>query len=164
GGRLDITSEKGKGTTVEMWFPAAANEKQAVVAQPKVQNSAMSRPLTVLAVDDDSLVLMGTGAMLEDLGHTVHEAVSGLAALEILRKTPEIEIVITDQAMPKMTGLALAEQIHKEFPGLPVVIATGYAELSSRPVDLLMLNKPFLQADLATILNAAMALTANTSY
>jgi len=63
-----------------------------------------------------------------------------------------------------MTGLALAEQIHKEFPGLPVVIATGYAELSSRPVDLLMLNKPFLQADLATILNAAMALTANTSY
>ena len=84
GGKLDITSEKGKGTTVEMWFPAAANEKQAVVAQPKVQNSAMSRPLTVLAVDDDSLVLMGTGAMLEDLGHTVHEAVSGLAALEIL--------------------------------------------------------------------------------
>jgi CheY-like chemotaxis protein len=110
----------------------------------------------VLAVDDDILVRMGTAAMLEDLGHTVKEANSGEEALKILAQGIKIDLVVTDQAMPRMTGVQLAEAILAGRPGLPIILATGYAEL---PVGLgstlPRLSKPFTQEQLATALKAA---------
>ena len=111
GGRLILKSREGQGTTAELWLPVA---KTAVPPlrrnKQESQQGAESRtrPLAVLAVDDDALVLMNTSAMLEDLGHTVFEAKSGQEALGILREE-EIDLVITDQAMPHMTGAQLAE-------------------------------------------------------
>jgi CheY-like chemotaxis protein len=108
------------------------------------------RPLVVLAVDDDSLVLMNTTTMLEDLGHAVFEATSGKQALEILRREKTVDLVITDQAMPRMTGAQLAEAIRPEWPNLPIIVATGYAELPPGPdAGLSKLAKPFRQEDLA---------------
>ena len=109
--------------------------------------------LVVLAVDDDELVLTNTLAMLDDLGHTGIAASSGKEALDILRQQGSVDLVITDYAMPKMTGLQLAEAIKKEWPELPVVIATGFAEMEpAAGSSLPKLLKPFTEAQLAETL------------
>jgi CheY-like chemotaxis protein len=149
GGRLILHSEKAKGTTAELWLPVA-NASQQPVAPAQAVPAKSVRPITVLAVDDDALVLMNTVAMLEDLGHTVFEAYSGKEALEILRREDSIDLVITDQAMPKMTGTELAKVIGNEWPDIPVLLATGYADMGPRDeIGLRKLTKPYLPRDLA---------------
>ena len=106
---------------------------------------------TILLVDDDPLIAMSTVDMLEDLGHTVIEAHSGAKALEALQKADAVDLMITDFAMPGMNGAQLADAVRVKFPGLPVLLATGYAELpSGARVDLPMLGKPYSQAQLAS--------------
>jgi Response regulator containing CheY-like receiver, AAA-type ATPase, and DNA-binding domains len=103
-----------------------------------------------LAVDDDALVLMNTVHMLEDLGHTVFEAYSGNEALEILRREDSIDLVVTDQAMPKMTGTELAKIIKRQWPDIPVLLATGYADrVRGDDIGLPKLTKPYMQRELA---------------
>jgi PAS domain S-box-containing protein len=159
GGRLVIESRKGQGTTVEIWLPVASPAKEPHVEDSRVPTKvvATTRPLIVLAVDDDPLVLMNTAAMLEDLGHTVLEAASGKQALELLHRTEKMDLVITDQAMPQMTGTQFAEAARAERPELPIIIATGYAELPpNSDSSLPKLNKPFLQEDLANAIAGLM--------
>jgi PAS domain S-box-containing protein len=156
GGRLLLKSRKGEGTTAELWLPTAkgrAAVSPEVVAEP--EKKAKMRPLEVVVVDDDSLVLTNMAAMLEDLGHRVFEASSGQQALEILRRESTADLVITDYAMPKMTGLQLIQQIRAEWPAMPVILATGYAELP-RDADptLPKLAKPFFQNDLMQAVNS----------
>ena len=109
----------------------------------------------ILAIDDDPLVLMSTVAMIEDLGHTVIDAASGRLALEALARDPAIELVITDQAMPNMSGMQLAKAIGELRPALPIVLATGYAEVAEEQSPLPRLSKPFGQPDLQKIIAAA---------
>jgi PAS domain S-box-containing protein len=154
GGKLVLKSQKGEGTTAEIWLPAAQVEPSAADRVPRMANPPAaptgSRPLTVLAVDDDALVVMSTAALLEDLGHEAVEAHSGRRALEVLRSGKPIDMVITDQAMPGMTGTQLADTIRASWPELPIVLATGYAELpGDTGKDLIRLNKPFDQTSLA---------------
>lgn len=108
-----------------------------------------ARALTVLAVDDDALVLMSTSAMIEELGHTVIEATSGAQALSLLRDGARVDLVITDQAMPAMTGVQLAQAVQNEWPGMPVVLATGYSDLPPGSPDFPMIGKPFSEKELA---------------
>ena len=151
GGRFTLQSRRGKGTTAELWLPVA--EAQSRVTE-RIQHSAPDTAkepvsLVVLAVDDDVLILTNTIAMLEDLGHVGFAASSGQEALDILRCEDSIDLVITDQAMPKMTGVQLAKAIEGEWPDLPVILATGYAELGrGMGADLPKLSKPFTQAQL----------------
>src|SRR5262249_10406072 len=124
GGRLELKSIPGKGTSALMWLPVA----ETVAANTAdVRDTSVSRPLTILVVDDDLLVLLGTVGMLEDLGHTVVEATTGEAALGVLRSGVPIDILLTDQAMPGMTGTELIKQARAQRPGLPVILPTGYA-------------------------------------
>jgi CheY-like chemotaxis protein len=157
GGGLRIHSRKGEGTRIELWLPAAIGLTPGAPA-PAAESSAGTaedRPLSILAVDDDGLVLMNTVAMLEDMGHRVFEAVSGAEALEILRREGDIELVITDHAMPRMTGSQLAEVIRGEWPGLPMILATGYAELPPGGDNSLpKLAKPFGERELAKAIAA----------
>jgi PAS domain S-box-containing protein len=152
GGRLVLKSRKGEGTRAEIWLPLASSE---TAIERKLEDAGMdtpTRPLRVLAVDDDALVLLNTSAMLEDLGHTVLEANSGSEALQIMRNTP-IDLVITDQAMPKMTGMQLLGAIRAEWPNVQVILATGFAELPGETSDSIpRLNKPFTEHDLTRIL------------
>ena len=149
GGRLFLRSQKAKGTTAELWLPVAEVSVQPVASAQTVPAKTL-RPLTILAVDDDALVLMNTVAMLEDLGHTVFEAYSGKEALEILQREDSIDLVVTDQAMPKMTGTELAKVIRSEWPDIPVLLATGYADMGPRDeIGLPKLTKPYLPRDLA---------------
>ena len=91
--------------------------------------------------------------MLEDLGHTTFEAFSGKQALEILQREDAVDLVITDQAMPHMTGTQLAKVIKQEWPDLSVMLATGYAEIKPEDdIGLPKLSKPFLQGELAAAL------------
>ena len=158
GGRLVLKSRKGKGTTAELWLPVAPKSEVTAVAGDKLPPSASSRPLTVLVVDDDSLVLTNMAAMLDDIGHRVFEAASGQKALSILRREKDIDLVITDQAMPRMTGIELIAAINAEWPALPTILATGYAELPPETDPLQpRLAKPFRQHDLVQAVAQAMA-------
>jgi PAS domain S-box-containing protein len=149
GGRLVLHSQKGAGTTAELLLPVAKTSEKPIPATPAPLTKAL-RPLTILAVDDDALVLMNTVHMLEDLGHTVFEAYSGYEALEILRREDGIDLVVTDQAMPKMTGTELAKIIKREWPDIPVLLATGYADrVRGDDIGLPKLTKPYMQRELA---------------
>ena len=150
GGRFVLKSREGEGTSAELWLPAATVADAPAVAPVRASEADdRVRPLVVLAVDDDNLVLLNTAAMLEDMGHTVLEANSGLAALEILRREGPADLVIVDYAMPHMTGVQLAERIRSDAPELPIILATGYAELPpGAQSDLPRLAKPFRQEDL----------------
>lgn len=161
GGRLLIDSLLGQGTTVEIWLPSSAEMTAANAVQspagPAAELDTAPRPLTVLAVDDDALVLMNTTALLEDLGHKVIEASSGREALSVLEHT-EIDLLITDHAMPQMTGAQLIAVVGERWPALPVILATGYADLpAGAKAGVLRLSKPFWQADLEKAVAGAMA-------
>ncbi len=156
GGRFVLKSLKGEGTTAEIWLPVAKLAQPAVSERIVRDGAPRSRPLVVLAVDDDGLVLMNTTVMLQDMGHTVFEATSGNQALDILRREQSVDLVITDHAMPKMTGVQLAEAIRAERPGLPIILATGYAELPPGvDAEPLKLGKPFRQQELMQAVAAA---------
>jgi CheY-like chemotaxis protein len=160
GGGLVLKSRKGEGTTAEIWLPVAVKEAETSVLSaqaPRGSADQETRSLLILAVDDDALVLMNTIAMLEDLGHTVLEAASGNEALDLFRREKHIDVVITDQAMPVMTGTQLAEAMRAERGDLPIILATGFAELPPNAGrNLLKLDKPFGQEELAQALAAAM--------
>jgi PAS domain S-box-containing protein len=149
GGRLILHSQQGAGTKAELLFPVAKTSEKPIPATPAPPAKAL-RPLTILAVDDDALVLMNTVHMLEDLGHTVFEAYSGYEALEILRREDGIDLVVTDQAMPKMSETELAKIIKREWPDIPVLLATGYADrVRGDDIGLPKLTKPYMQRELA---------------
>jgi signal transduction histidine kinase len=159
GGLLRIHSEPNVGTIVELWLPkattAAATLVRSIESSPPL--GPTTEPCTVLIVDDDTLVMTGTAAMILDLGHTAVEAHSGAEALEMLGSGLKVDVVLTDHAMPSMTGLQLAECIHTRFPGLPIILATGYAELPVDPATLgiARLAKPCTQHEIAAAIHHA---------
>ena len=159
GGKLIVQSLLGRGTTIELWLPIAANADVGEGQATEIgETRSTQRQLCVLAVDDDSLVLANITAMLEDLGHRVVAAGSGAKAIEAIGATPEIDVMLTDQAMPAMTGIQLIEAIKARRPMLPVILATGYAELPHGvPASVGRLSKPFTQRALADALAAASA-------
>src|SRR6185369_6999165 len=101
-------------------------------------------------VDDDSMIAFSTAAMLEDLGHVVIEATSGEMAMDLLKSDPNVDFIITDHAMPGMSGTELAAEVSRSWPDIPIVLASGYAELpNGEDPSLLRLEKPYRQEDLA---------------
>jgi len=147
GGALQLTSTVGKGTAATLLLPAATAAPEAeapVLAGPKVNRSAV-----ILFVDDDPLIAMSTTEMLEDLGHRVIGANSGLHALDIIRSEQPIDLMMTDHVMPGMTGIELAAASREVRPSLPILLATGYAELpEGTQLDLPRLAKPYHQDQL----------------
>jgi signal transduction histidine kinase len=154
GGVLELSSIRGKGTTVSLWLPVAQDLDMADSKESSPVEAAVpvSRPLKVLVVDDDPLVRLGTLAMLEDLGHIPVEASSAEVALEILARGEICDVVVTDHAMPGMTGADLARSISVLYKSMPVILASGYADLPDDPdlLNLLRMNKPFTQEQLQT--------------
>jgi signal transduction histidine kinase len=159
GGLLCIRSEPNAGTIVELWLPKATTAAAALVRPPESTTAIKpaTEPCTVLIVDDDSLVMTGTAAMISDLGHAAVEAHSGAEALDLLGSGLKVDVVLTDHAMPMMTGLQLAERIHSRFPGLPIILATGYAELPVDPstLGIARLAKPCTQHEIAAAIHQA---------
>ncbi len=152
GGRLVLSSRPGQGARIEILLRRASEvASQKPSADDLAEEQGPSASHVVLVVDDDALVLINAVAMLEELGHEVVAADSAVEALAILEHR-RVDLVITDHAMPQMTGLALAREIGFLRPGLRVVLSTGYAELPAGVADALpRLAKPYNQADLARI-------------
>jgi CheY-like chemotaxis protein len=136
-----------------MWIPVSEMQPSEAAPEAATATPEGPRSLKVLVVDDDVLVAMNTTAMLEDLGHQAVEVHSGKQALEALRASPDFDLVITDQAMPQMTGTQLVTALREHSPHLPVILATGYAELpEDADRSLPRLGKPFMQSDLEKVL------------
>jgi PAS domain S-box-containing protein len=153
GGKLMARSILGRGTTIELWLPIATDgikESSERDLGEASDTAAAKRQLCILAVDDDNLVLANVTVMLEDLGHKVIAVSSGARALEVIESTPDLDLVLTDQAMPVMTGLQLIAEIRARRPALPAILATGYAELPQGvSASIGRLAKPFTQRTLA---------------
>jgi signal transduction histidine kinase len=149
GGAMRITSQVGQGTSVWLWLPVdlVGVTPHSGAAEEQVQATASCR---VMVVDDDSLILSSTAAMLEDLGHVVIEASSATSALEILRADAKVDVIVTDYAMPAMTGTKLAGILRQHWPWIPVILASGYADLlDADDAPPQRLAKPFTQSELA---------------
>jgi PAS domain S-box-containing protein len=151
-GALRLTSAPGEGTRAELWLPATAVAVEApdrAAPAPPARADVVQRA-TILVVDDDALIAMSTTDMLEDLGHEVIETHSGARAVAVLRDDRRIDLLITDFSMPGMTGVELAHSARRLRPDLPILLATGYAELpNGEAIDLPRLAKPYLQSELA---------------
>jgi CheY-like chemotaxis protein len=147
GGKLKVHSSPSRGTRFELWLPASAERPDASTAQMEGRNDIPSSRF--LLVDDDPLVLATTAATLREMGHLVVEAGTGERALKYLRGGLPIDLVITDHAMPGMTGASLAAQIRFAWPHVPVILVSGYADLSGEDApNTSRLTKPYSQNDL----------------
>lgn len=147
GGALRLSSSSGAGTTATLWLPAtdqAAVEGRSPEGPPP---PAASDRKTLLVVDDDELVRMSTAEMLADLGYSVVQASSGAEALDLARAgKPQIDMLVTDFLMPGMNGVELAGAFRSIAPKAPVLLVTGYANISEAAgVELPRVMKPFSQ-------------------
>jgi CheY-like chemotaxis protein len=147
GGALQLTSTVGQGTTATLVLPVATTALEA--ESPAPASHKVNRSAVILFVDDDPLIAMSTTEMLEDLGHRVIGANSGLHALDIIKSEQPIDLMMTDHVMPGMTGIELAAASRELRPSLPILLATGYAELpEGAQLDLPRLAKPYHQDQL----------------
>jgi PAS domain S-box-containing protein len=156
-GAFLIESEVGQGTIARLWLPRAparpATGRKA--AEPKRRGT--SRKLNLLLVDDHPEVRSTTAAILEERGHEVLQAANGAEALRLLEETGcKSDLLITDYAMPHLSGTDFLRQARLLCPDVPALIITGYAEadaISDRPPGVEILLKPFTP----TALDAAIA-------
>ncbi|UPG87417.1 PAS domain S-box protein [Luteibacter aegosomatis] len=158
-GRLSLQSKPGTGTRADLWLPAAEHVERIVEsALPEPAKRHGASRLRVLTVDDDALVLTTLEALLEDLGHEVTAVSSAREALTLLEAGASYDVLMTDYAMPGKSGVELAKDAKKLRPDLPIVLATGYAEISLKDFpDLHRLGKPFDRSRLSEVLEQATA-------
>jgi PAS domain S-box-containing protein len=152
-GDLVIDSRPGGGTTVQLWLPisaVAAGDGDQAAEAPPVPNGLG----TALLVDDEELVRMSTADMLLDLGYQVVEAGSAEEALRLVGEGLHPELLVTDHLMPGMSGAELAHDLRSQWPDLPVLIVSGYAEAEGVEPGIARLTKPFRNSELAASLAA----------
>ena len=163
GGAIRLSSELGAGTRVEIWLPAAPEGETTRVEKKSdgLEARGDALPLRILLVDDHEGVRATTAAMLQDMGHHVLEACEGHAALDLVRAEPDaFDLVLSDYAMPRLSGAELVRQLRALRPALPAVIITGYVEpnlQSGDARDVRVLIKPFTARDLEASLREASA-------
>ena len=165
-GAFRIDSEFGNGTCAELWLPrapAGSRVEEDAPAEPKRLRKMPA--LKVLLVDDHAEVRNTTAAVLEDFGHCVRQASNGAEALDMLKEDHcECGLVISDYAMPHLSGTEFLREARLLCPDVPALIITGYAEtdaISDRPAEVEVLLKPFtpnaLEAAIARVCQSGAA-------
>ncbi len=155
GGVIQVESAPGRGSTFDVYLPRHAAAPVEAPAPPARLPRGAER---VLLVDDEPLVRTAHRRLLQSLGYQVTEAADGLEALERLRLAPEgFDLVLTDQAMPRLDGVGLTRAIRAERPGTRIILCTGYSdgvdEARARTLGVqALLGKPIERADLAVAL------------
>jgi CheY-like chemotaxis protein len=146
-GAFRLNSEVGSGTTAELWLPRApdnATQRKEVKSEPQVISS---RKLRIMLVDDHAEVRSATAGVLEELGHQVVEAANGAEALEALKaRECDYDVIVSDYAMPHLSGTDFLIEARKLCPKVPALIITGYVDgdaISDRPEGVEILPKPF---------------------
>ena len=154
-GHLDILSEEGQGTSINIYLPRYQEMVSAIPADIEPEAPDIRTGLKVLVVEDESVIRSMAAEMLRDMDCTVLEAADGLAGLSAFQANQSIDLLITDIGLPGMNGYQLAEQAMQDSPGLKVLLITGYAENAipahgfMRP-GMEMLTKPFSVSTLKT--------------
>jgi CheY-like chemotaxis protein len=137
----------GEGTTAELLLPRAPADAVREVEAPEEPYKRSERKLSILLVDDHTQVRSTTAALLTDLGHKVVEAEDGSEALKILEgRVCDFDLLISDYAMPQLSGTDFLRKAHLLCPDVPALIVTGYAEaeaIGDRPKGVTILQKPF---------------------
>ncbi len=160
GGTLRIDSVVGQGTSMELWLPRSTEmpEPQAGRSgQPDVLNVKM--PFSVLLVDDSANLRELTARSLAERGFAVTTAAGGAEALQLIESDPhQFDVIVTDFAMPLVSGLDVVRFARRLRADWPAVIITGYADsgaIEDRPGDVPVLVKPFSESELADHIIAA---------
>jgi CheY-like chemotaxis protein len=113
---------------------------------------------TILVVEDDPLIAMSAIDMVKDLGHDTLEAPSGERALAVLESGERIDLLMTDHAMPGISGIELARRARRLHPDLPILIATGYPDLpEASELGAKCVFKPYVQDQLRAVFTALLA-------
>ena len=159
GGGMQIESRVGEGTSVKVYLPRAA--ERSVLGRSSLVADATQverRGAVVLLVDDDSAVREVTASILEEIGYVVLKAGSGGAALDLLDQHTKIDLMLLDFAMPGMSGVEVARQIHQKAPALPILFVTGYADKTALADvgEERIIKKPFIGDELTTKVNTAL--------
>ncbi|MFJ4067634.1 ATP-binding protein [Pseudomonas sp. NPDC089996] len=149
GGGFDICSSPGLGTAATLWLPLS--EVAASCPHDEVSEVRQAeRPSRVLLVDDEEIVRHATALQLRDLGYEVTEAPGPAEALHLVAQGWLPDVLVTDHVMAEMTGVRFAQQMREHQLDLPVLIITGYANLTPRELKgFEVLRKPYRQAELA---------------
>ena len=162
GGAIEVKSAVGEGTRIVVRLPACATPP--VESTPKIVHAAAGPGHgNILLVDDEAMVLSLERRILVRLGYKVSCAAGGSEALAQLRAEPgRFDLVITDQTMPQMSGLALMGIIQQENPGMPVIICSGYShnldhETARSAGAACLLPKPFEIDQLSSAIAEALA-------
>jgi PAS domain S-box-containing protein len=163
GGAIRIESEVGQGTRVEIWLPRAPAVGGTAAGSNETaeeEGPGPAKALRILLVDDHDGVRATTAAMLEDLGHTVTQSSDGPEMLAQLKADPAAgDLIITDYAMPLVSGTDVIVRARKLVPAMPAIIITGYADVQSiarRPENVQVLAKPFSAEQLRSAITFAM--------
>ncbi|HYJ82027.1 MAG TPA: response regulator [Allosphingosinicella sp.] len=149
GGAIAIESREGEGTNVEIWLPRAPAREEAAEepASAAAEPEAAARPLRILLVDDHDAVRETTAGMLCDMGHKVECASDGPGLLRKLSAAPaDYDLIITDYAMPLLSGAEVLRQAREIRPGMPGIIISGYADsrsITRQGSESAVLTKPF---------------------
>jgi CheY-like chemotaxis protein len=154
GGRAEIESTEGKGTTLRIYLPRTS--KPLRETEQPAESGAPPAGLRVLLVEDNPQVRDFAAELLEELHCEVTKVDDGVQAMEVIRSTP-FDLIFSDVVMPGMGGVELARKIEIEWPGTPVILATGYSAdlLGQRANSFTVLPKPYD----ATMLGNAIAQT-----
>jgi CheY-like chemotaxis protein len=151
-GAFRIASELGSGTSAELWLPRAPETVADATPIPIDTPRGAVRPLAVLLVDDHPEVRSTTAALLTDTGHRVVQAENGTDALALLRtRECDFDLLITDYAMPHLSGTDFLREARLLCPGVPALLITGYADaemIRDRPAGVETLLKPFTPTQL----------------
>ena len=151
GGAIRVDTEPGRGTTFRLVFPHHPLETPPATAVRTEAPAPESE--TILLAEDEPGVRRYTRQILERQGYTVLEAPDGEAALAAARNHPgPIHLLLTDIIMPMMGGVDLTEKFNAEFPGVPVLFMSGYADQIMRHWNVMSayIQKPFTMSDLLT--------------
>jgi two-component system cell cycle sensor histidine kinase/response regulator CckA len=148
GGYLVVDSVEGQGTTFSICLPR--HDLTAAIVEDPDTLGVPTGTETVLLVEDDDAVRSVSRRILESSGYTVLEAVDGQEAIEVASQHPGIDVLLTDQVMPRMGGRQLATLLVRRRPGLRVIIMSGYQERARDSASgSAFLQKPFSAGTLA---------------
>lgn len=152
-GDVKIESEPGNGTAISLYFPVVNDSEEGGHSRPK------NRTEKALVVDDQPDVLAMAVELFQSLGYEVFSANNGEEALNILKRTPDMEVLFTDVMMPGMSGVDLAQKSRALIPSLKVILASGYTGLALDArrlhADFQFIGKPYRISEIVKKLRQA---------
>jgi PAS domain S-box-containing protein len=160
GGKIAVQSHPGQGTVFTISLPISSKPAERIETRNDASDTHPRQQGCVLMVEDNPEVRVFSSQLLNEIGYETVLAASGEEALEILLQSPNrFDLVFSDVVMAGMGGVALGEEIRRQFPGLPVVLTSGYSHVLAKggPHGFELLHKPYTVEDLSNVLQEAMS-------